>query len=43
VTRKLPTDLSGAAVSSQRIRLPMLPDSRRLNLSNTLAAVICEA
>jgi len=28
---------------SQRIRLPMMPDNRSLNLSNTVAVVVCEA
>jgi tRNA (cytidine/uridine-2'-O-)-methyltransferase len=32
-----------AVPESQRIRLPMLPDSRRLNLSDTVAVVIYES
>lgn len=42
-TRGLPTDLLEAVVESQRIRLPMMPNSRSLNLSNTVAVVIYEA
>jgi len=29
--------------SAQRIRLPMMPDNRSLNLSNTVAVVVYEA
>jgi len=42
-TRGLPTELRESVVESQRIRLPMLPSSRSLNLSNAVAVVIYEA
>jgi len=42
-TRGLPTELRESVVESQRIRLPMLPNSRSLNLSNAVAVVIYEA
>jgi tRNA (cytidine/uridine-2'-O-)-methyltransferase len=42
-SRGLPVEILGAVVEQQRIRLPMTPDSRSLNLSNTVAVVIYEA
>jgi len=42
-TRGLPAELIHAVGESQRIRVPMLPNSRSLNLSNTVAVVIYEA
>jgi tRNA (cytidine/uridine-2'-O-)-methyltransferase len=42
-TRGLPTELIHSVAESQRIRVPMLPSSRSLNLSNTVAVVIYEA
>lgn len=42
-SRGLPTEVLGAVVEQQRICLPMMPDSRNLNLSNTVAVVIYEA
>jgi len=42
-TRGLPSSLLESFPESQRIRLPMLPESRSLNLSNTVAVVIYEA
>ena len=42
-TRGLPADLLKLFPEERRIRLPMLPQSRSLNLSNTVAVVIYEA
>ncbi|WP_151635456.1 tRNA (uridine(34)/cytosine(34)/5-carboxymethylaminomethyluridine(34)-2'-O)-methyltransferase TrmL [Noviherbaspirillum aerium] len=42
-TRGLAPELRNAFASSQRIRLPMRPDNRSLNLSNTVAVVVYEA
>lgn len=42
-SRGLPTELLGAMSEQQRIRLPMMPGSRSLNLSNTVAVVVYEA
>lgn len=42
-TRGLPADLLMQFPAERRIRLPMLPDSRSLNLSNAAAVVIYEA
>lgn len=42
-SRGLPADILGAVSESQRIRVPMVPGSRSLNLSNTVAVVIYEA
>ena len=42
-TRGLPADLFMQFPPEQRIRLPMLADSRSLNLSNAAAVVIYEA
>lgn len=42
-TRGLPADLLGSFPEERRIRLPMQPNSRSLNLSNATAVVIYEA
>lgn len=39
----LPAEVLGAVAERQRIRLPMAPGSRSLNLSNTVAVIIYEA
>ncbi|MNN92225.1 tRNA (cytidine(34)-2'-O)-methyltransferase [compost metagenome] len=42
-TKGLETGLRESFPPSQRIRLPMRPDNRSLNLSNTVAVVVYEA
>lgn len=42
-TRGLPAEILGSVAAQQRIRLPMVPGNRSLNLSNTVAVVIYEA
>jgi tRNA (cytidine/uridine-2'-O-)-methyltransferase len=42
-TRGLPPALRQQLGEEQVLRLPMLPDSRSLNLSNTAAVVVYEA
>lgn len=42
-TRGLPESLLLSFPLAQRLRLPMLPDRRSLNLSNTVAVVLYEA
>lgn len=42
-TRGLAPDLRASFPLTQRIRLPMRPDNRSLNLSNTVAIVVYEA
>jgi tRNA (cytidine/uridine-2'-O-)-methyltransferase len=42
-TRGLPAELLGQFEAERRIRLPMRPDSRSLNLSNAVAVVVYEA
>ena len=42
-TRGLPTDVLESVPSAQRLRLPMRPDNRSLNLSNTVAVMVFEA
>lgn len=42
-SRGLPLEILESVAERQRIRLPMTPDSRSLNLSNTVAVVIYEA
>ncbi|MES2038895.1 MAG: tRNA (uridine(34)/cytosine(34)/5-carboxymethylaminomethyluridine(34)-2'-O)-methyltransferase TrmL [Pseudomonadota bacterium] len=42
-TRGLAPELRESFPTSQRIRLPMRPDNRSLNLSNTVAIVVYEA
>lgn len=39
----LPVDVMGAFPESRRLRLPMVPSSRSLNLSNAVAVVVYEA
>jgi tRNA (cytidine/uridine-2'-O-)-methyltransferase len=41
--RGLPSALLGSFAEERRIRLPMRPESRSLNLSNTVAVVVYEA
>ena len=42
-TRGLPSSVLESFPKEQRLRLPMLPESRSLNLSNTVAVVVYEA
>lgn len=42
-TRGLPQDVLDGLPAEQRLRLPMRPDNRSLNLSNTVAVVVFEA
>jgi len=42
-TRGLPDSILDALPESQRLRLPMRPDNRSLNLSNSVAVVVYEA
>lgn len=42
-TRGLPVDVRESLPKEQVLRLPMLPDSRSLNLSNTVAIMVYEA
>ena len=42
-TRGLPTDLLETFPPEQRLRIPMRPDNRSLNLSNAVAVVVMEA
>ena len=42
-TRGLPAEILGAVAEPQRIRVPMVPGSRSLNLSNSVAVVLYEA
>jgi tRNA (cytidine/uridine-2'-O-)-methyltransferase len=42
-TRGLAPELRNSFPATQRIRLPMRPDNRSLNLSNTVAVVVYEA
>jgi len=42
-TRGLPSELLESLPGSQRLYLPMRPDSRSLNLSNTVAVALYEA
>jgi tRNA (cytidine/uridine-2'-O-)-methyltransferase len=42
-TRGLPSELLALHSAERLIRLPMLPDSRSLNLSNAVAVVVYEA
>ena len=42
-TRGLPQDLLDAVPEQQRLRLPMRPENRSLNLSNSVAVVVFEA
>ena len=42
-TRGLPGDLIASLPEAQRIRIPMRPDSRSLNLSNAVSILVYEA
>ncbi|WP_273207400.1 tRNA (uridine(34)/cytosine(34)/5-carboxymethylaminomethyluridine(34)-2'-O)-methyltransferase TrmL [Marinobacter subterrani] len=42
-TRGLPADIRESLAPDQRLRVPMRPESRSLNLSNTAAVVVYEA
>lgn len=42
-TRGLPQELLDTVPSAQRLRIPMLPNSRSLNLSNAAAVIVYEA
>lgn len=42
-SRGLPADVLNQFNAGQRVRLPMLPDNRSLNLSNTVAVAVYEA
>ena len=42
-SRGLPPEILGAVAEQQRIRVPMVPGNRSLNLSNTVAVIIYEA
>ncbi|MGA8863495.1 MAG: tRNA (uridine(34)/cytosine(34)/5-carboxymethylaminomethyluridine(34)-2'-O)-methyltransferase TrmL [Gallionella sp.] len=42
-SRGLPADVLARFDRRQRVRLPMLPDNRSLNLSNTVAVAVFEA
>ncbi len=42
-TRGLPQEILDSLATDQRLRLPMLPDSRSLNLSNVVAIAVYEA
>lgn len=42
-TRGLPVEIIDGLLPEQRLRIPMLPDSRSMNLSNSVAVVVFEA
>ncbi len=42
-SRGLPAEILAQFSTEQRVRLPMLPDNRSLNLSNTVAIAVYEA
>lgn len=42
-SRGLPAEVLAGLDATQRVRLPMLPESRSLNLSNTVAVTVFEA
>jgi tRNA (cytidine/uridine-2'-O-)-methyltransferase len=42
-SRGLPNEVLESITPDRRLRLPMLPDNRSLNLSNTVAVVVYEA
>jgi len=42
-TRGLPEAIRDSIPQTQNLRVPMLPESRSLNLSNTVALVVYEA
>lgn len=42
-TRGLPASILDALPKEQKIRIPMMPDSRSMNLSNAVSVVVYEA
>ncbi|MCP1660841.1 tRNA (uridine(34)/cytosine(34)/5-carboxymethylaminomethyluridine(34)-2'-O)-methyltransferase TrmL [Neisseria perflava] len=42
-TRGLPSEILDSLPAAQKLRLPMLPESRSMNLSNTVAVMLFEA
>ncbi|NIF60793.1 tRNA (uridine(34)/cytosine(34)/5-carboxymethylaminomethyluridine(34)-2'-O)-methyltransferase TrmL [Enterobacter sp. Ap-916] len=42
-TRGLPAEILNAMPPEQKIRIPMMPDSRSMNLSNSVSVVVYEA
>jgi len=42
-TRGLPAEILHALPEQQKIRIPMTPDSRSMNLSNAVSVVVYEA
>ena len=42
-TRGLPAEILDSLPAEQKLRLPMLPESRSMNLSNTVAVILFEA
>ena len=42
-TRGLPSEVRDALPAERRLRVPMRPESRSLNLSNTVAVAVYEA
>lgn len=42
-TRGLPAEILDSLPAEQKLRLPMLPESRSMNLSNTVAVMLFEA
>ena len=42
-TRGLPAEVLDSLPAGQKIRLPMMPNSRSMNLSNTVAVILFEA
>lgn len=42
-TRGLPTDILATLPENQKIRFPMMPNNRSMNLSNTVAITVFEA
>ncbi|MGM1329032.1 TrmH family RNA methyltransferase, partial [Klebsiella michiganensis] len=42
-TRGLPASILDALPAEQKIRIPMMPDSRSMNLSNAVSVVVYEA
>lgn len=42
-TRGLPADILATLPENQKIRFPMMPDNRSMNLSNTVAITVFEA
>jgi tRNA (cytidine/uridine-2'-O-)-methyltransferase len=42
-TRGLPAEVLESVPPAQRLRLPMRPDNRSLNLSNAVAVMVFEA